>query len=751
MTDDDPTPMTPDEVRLPAQAGVVDVPLGRGRTLRLRVDAPDPGQLHITLEREPLGDWLMRSLRVAGAQAEALGRRIVRDWPLPLDATLFLGALLVYAAVRLIGLTRYPIYFFTDEALQINLAGEFLKNNFHSQQGEFFPTYFRVFNTWNLNVSVYLQLIPFVLFGKSVFWTRATVALVTVLGAYWLGRMLKDNFKIPFWWVGVLVFSLMPVWFLHSRTAFETPLMAVFYIGFLYYYLGYRQGDVSRVYPAVVLGSLAFYTYSAGKLIVPVLGLLLLVSDFKYHWQQRNTLLKAGLLLALFILPLVRFILGHPEAQAEQLVNLNSVLMQPIPWIEKLGLYLENYFFALSPGYLFIPNTVDLVRHQMGPLPQMMTWMLPFYFIGIGLCVANVRNPAYRVLLLGWLAVPSSPALVDIGATRILSLVGPAALLITLGLVAVIHSVQGRAPRLPAWITAVLLFALLANANIGLLRRALTEGPTWSENYSLGGMQYGAIQLFGRIAEYHAAQPDTHISVTPNWTNGAGELGGFFFEAPWPFTFADPFHFIDDPTVDLGTFLIIALPHEYDRIRSSPKVKNIEVVEILAYPNGEPGFYFLTMEHSGSVAELIELESELRQTPTESRVQVGGELWIVEHTPTDMGRIQDLFDGNPDSLTRTGGGNPFRLDVFFPSPRTLTGVELITGSHNAEIIVQVFVAGEAEPRSFQVQHQGNISQPSVRVTFDAALETDHILISVRDVNRGEPANIHIWEIEFLHE
>lgn len=749
MTDDATTSTGPDEVRISPESGVVDVPLGRGRSVRLRVDKSGDSDLRILVEREPLGDWLRRSATVAGGQALALGERLVRYWPLPLDATLFIGALLVYAIVRLIGLTQYPIYFFTDEALQTNLAGEFLKYNFRTPQGELFPTYFRVFNTWNLNVSVYLQLIPFVLVGKSVFWTRATVALATVLGAFWLGRTLKDIFKVPFWWAGVLIFSLIPVWFLHSRTAFETPLMAAFYIGFIYYYLCYRKGDVRKVYAAVVLGSLAFYTYSAGKLIVPVLGVFLLVADLKYHWQQRKTLLKAAVVLVLFILPLVRFTLAHPEAQAEQLGNLTSVIFQPIPFYEKVSLYLKNYFFALSPGYLFIPNNLDLVRHQMGPIPQFMTWMLPFYFIGIALCIANFRNAAHRTLLLALLAVPSSPALVTIGATRVLSLVGPAAMLITLGLVAILNYYQARAPRIPVWVTALLLFALLTRANFNLLDRALTEGPTWSEDYSLGGMQYGGIQLFEAIRQYHEANPDVKISVTPNWSNGTGELAGFFFEHPWPFTLADPFMFIDDPTVKLDEFLIIALEDEYQRILLSPKVTNIQVVELLEYPNGEPGFYFLTMEHVGSAAELIELEIELRQTPVEGRVEVDGEVWTIRHTPMDMGQLKDMFDNNPDTVARTGGGNPFVIEVFFPDARTVSGAELITGSHNAEIIVQVFPTGTSEPQTYLLQHQGSVADPVAVVEFESPVETDHILVSVRDVGLGEPANIHVWQIEFI--
>ncbi len=51
-------------------------------------------------------------------------------WPYSFTKTLFGFSLLIYLLVRLVGLTSFPIYFFSDEAVQTNLAADFLRDNF---------------------------------------------------------------------------------------------------------------------------------------------------------------------------------------------------------------------------------------------------------------------------------------------------------------------------------------------------------------------------------------------------------------------------------------------------------------------------------------------------------------------------------------------------------------------------------------------------------------------------------------------
>ena len=52
--------------------------------------------------------------------------------------------------------------------------------------------------------------------------------------------------------------------------------------------------------------------------------------------------------------------------------------------------------------------------------------------------------------------------------------------------------------RISARAVGVLLFIILVGINVYMLSDALVNGPTWFQQYDMGGMQYGAIPLFRR-------------------------------------------------------------------------------------------------------------------------------------------------------------------------------------------------------------------------------------------------------------
>ncbi len=132
-------------------------------------------------------------------------------------------------------------------------------------------------------------MIPTLVFGRSIFITRLTAMLLTVLAFIWISLTLRDVFKIHHWWIGGMLLSIAPAWFLHSRTAFETTLMVSFYSGFIYEYLQYREGKTGRLPLALLWGSLAFYSYSPGRVIVVATGLVFLLMDLRHHWRNRRS------------------------------------------------------------------------------------------------------------------------------------------------------------------------------------------------------------------------------------------------------------------------------------------------------------------------------------------------------------------------------------------------------------------------------------------------------------------------------
>jgi 4-amino-4-deoxy-L-arabinose transferase-like glycosyltransferase len=273
------------------------------------------------------------------------------------DVALLLLGLLVYAASRLLYLDRFPIYFFSDEAIQVTQAEYLLRHGLRDHSGTWLPPYFLNQSTWNLGLSVYLHAVSVALFGKSVFVARATSVAVGMLGVLALALTLKQIFRLRLWWTGLLVLAALPTWFLHSRTAFETVMMVSFYACFVYCYLLYRYRSSRYLVPALLFGAATFYSYTNGQGVMLVSGILLLCSDLRYHLRQPRRTLLLGLVVACVLaVPYLRFHILQPDAVSRQLNEaLNSYWFQPRSLGDKLATFGVTYLNGLSPRYWFWP------------------------------------------------------------------------------------------------------------------------------------------------------------------------------------------------------------------------------------------------------------------------------------------------------------------------------------------------------------------------------------------------------------
>jgi len=292
-------------------------------------------------------------------QSEIPQRNQLRHKPLAssdrLALLLFCLSLAVYLLTRLVRLPDFPIYFFTDEAIQTQHAADLIANDFRNPEGILMPTFFENGGQYNLGLSVYIQVLPTLLFGKSVWITRGVSALVSLLAAVFLGLILKDFFHSRSWWLGTLLLAAAPAWFLHSRTAFETVMMTSLYAGFIYFYLQYRTRKPGYLYLSLVFGACAFYAYSPGQVIMVATAFLLVIADARYHWEHRKTVLIGLGLLVLLAVPYLRFMLIGGEATLQHLALLNSYWVKPIPLLEKVGMYLLRYLKGFNPLYWFCP------------------------------------------------------------------------------------------------------------------------------------------------------------------------------------------------------------------------------------------------------------------------------------------------------------------------------------------------------------------------------------------------------------
>jgi 4-amino-4-deoxy-L-arabinose transferase-like glycosyltransferase len=659
--------------------------------------------------------------------------------------SLFGLGLFIYLVTRLVGLADFPIYFFTDEAIQTVAAADLIRNDLKDEEGTILPTYFKNGPFYNLSASVYLQVLPYLLFGKSVFITRAVSVLVSLLAAAAVALTLRDIFQIPYWWAGVLLLSIAPAWYLHSRTAFETVLFTSFYAVFLYFYLLYRYRAPRFLNWAIVLGALAFYSYSPGQLVIGLTALLLMFSDARYHWQNRRQVLRGLGLLAILALPYLRFRLDHPEAPLDHLRKLGSYWVEPLPLQEKVSRYTSEYIYGLSPGYWFIPNERDLDRHQMKGYGNLLRATLPFAVIGLVLAIKGLRSPANRAVLIALLVAPLGSALVQIGITRALVFVIPATLLVAIGVSWVLTWLEKRRAPRPA--LAAGLFAVLSVVNFTMLSDTLVNGPTWYQDYGLGGVQYGARQLFSEVRDYVQEHPHTRMIVSPGWANGTDVVARFFLDDPLPIEMGSiDGHIFQRLPLDENT-LFVMTPEEYQLAQESGKFTNLRVEKTLPYPDGRPGFYFVRLQYVEDIDQILAAEREQRRELLTDIVQIDGKPVKARYPLLDIGEPQQMFDGDTETVIRTLEANPAVIELTFPEPRRIEQIALIIGSTQAEISAQILSEEGAEPVEFTQILQGTIDQPRVELQTEGAPPARVLRLSVRDLHQEEPAHIHIWEIE----
>ena len=722
--------------------------------------------------------------------------------------TLFCLALAIYLFTRLIGLDRWPIYFFTDEAVQTNFAAALVKGNF-SYQNEFLPTFFNNAGQFEMNLSVYVQVIPYLIFGKSVDVTRGVSALITLLGAACLGWILKKIFRLPLWWSGVLLFSIIPVWFLHSRTAFEPAESITCYIAFLYFYMRYREDKPWLLLPALVFGTLGAYTYSPAQLVTAVTGGLLLISDLPYHWRQRKVALAGLATLLVLALPYVRFLILHPQGNNDQLAIVGSYWVNEIPLIEKLKLFGLEYLKGFDPRYWYLANPPQgvyqtIIRHLMKGYGHLALWTLPLTLIGVLICLWNIRLSKFRTVLITLLGAPVGGAIAQITITRVLFMVVPSALLTSLGVSWVLGLFERRdGPELPDFLSAARdhasewlaapaalraaigertssvggflrrwkerteqlgaaslglarvpylaialgLFVLLASVNGYMLWDSLVHGPTWYTDYTLYGMQYGGEQLSAALMKYEQVHPGTNLIVTSSWANGSDEIFNFFLPEGFPMKGGTIQEYIQDyiPIGDQDVFVMT--PEEYKNALASGRFSGITVIQTLPYPDGTPGFYFTHPVYIANIQDVIAAEKAELAKPVEENLNLGGEIVRVVHSRLDMGTLASAFDGDPYSVMRSLEDNPMLVEMFFPASHSFTAFRVHIGGAPTRFTVVLYPADGSDPQTYTAVADRSSDYRDLEIQLPAPVESSHILLKIETIGESAPTHVHVYELQ----
>lgn len=347
------------------------------------------------------------------------------------------AAVAVVAALTFVWYLGSPLRstpgFFLDES-SIAYNAYLIAQTGVDEHGARMPVYFAAFGEYKNPVYIYLLAAVFKVVGPSILAARALSIVLGFLAAVVLSLLVRDRTARAFTFFAALA---TPWLFEISRLVFE---VAAFPLA-----MAFALWCVFREKHPVLCGlafALVTYTYTAGRLIGPMMALALLLA---IPWRRA---LIAWAAYAVLLIP--------------ALLNFHAVAAR----VEQVGVTGFSYFAAFSPQFLFVTGDPN-ARHHIPFGGMLLVTVALLALAGIGAAIRR-REPFDRYLLAMLVVAPIPGALSD---------EGPHALrLITVGVLLVVFAGIGMSalaaiPResLRAALTIALFLALAAE---GLAFRA---------------------------------------------------------------------------------------------------------------------------------------------------------------------------------------------------------------------------------------------------------------------------------------
>ncbi len=659
---------------------------------------------------------------------------------------LFVIGCALFTLTRFIRLPDFPLYFSSDEALTALRGLDLVRDGGFDYNHYFLPPLFINDGRYSLGTTVYLQILPLLALGKSVWVVRGVSALVSLLGVIWFSLILRDIFKLKLWWAGVFLLGVTPAWFLFSRTAFETAQMTALYTGAIYYYLLYRTGRSKFLYASIVLAAMTFYAYLPGEMTVVLTLLAFGLFDIKVHIRNWKVSLPALGLLFLLALPMANFVRVHPDIFTVGMQNFNSYLSQDLPAAQKVQIFLGNYLKGLSPSYWFWPGVKDEVYYLMKGYGNILIIFAPLAVWGAVRLIKRRNITEILAVAVPFFAAPVAAALVGIQVTRVLVEIIPYSLLTMLGLEAGADWLEGR--RLHrGWITAGIV-VLFSAGQITMLTDALTRGPTWWSNYGISGIQYGSNQVFKEALAYSAKHPDTKVYISGGWIFKADDQLLFFVPSDKPVELGSP-DMMPDRILNGEDLTFVVTPDEYQKLVDSGDYKPIQVEKIINYPDDSPGFRFIRLAFTEQELKNIEEGIIEKSKPVTTSAVWDGQTLEVTHAPMSEGEIDRLFDDNSESFIRSANVNPMWMDFTFPETTPLTGIKVRVGSEPVKVTVTVNGNDAAARQIFSQDGDQTSDLKDISVDFGGTQPVNTLNIEVLNTLSNETGLVHIWQLDFL--
>jgi hypothetical protein len=295
----------------------------------------------------------------------------------------------------------------------------------------------------------------------------------------------------------------------------------------------------------------------------------------------------------------------------------------------------------------------------------------------------------------------------------------------------------------------IIIFLALASGNIYMLTDALINGPLWFRDYSLDGMQYGARQIFPAVTEYLKKYPNRDVVLSPSWANGTDVVARFMMGDPLPIELGSIDGYMKEYREINGHTTFIMTPDEYERFLASDKFTNVKLVQILNYPDGNPGFFFVNLEYIPGVRDQFRVEQDARRALVIGQVTVNGIPAYVRYSMLDMGVIRQAFDGDTGTPIRTLEANPFVIELDFSDSLSVNGINVIIGGTTTKTTLYLKAADGTQYQMEDFAYEDTHPREIV-FHLEQPIELVSLRIEINSVYDSEPAHVHLWEVTFLN-
>lgn len=322
-----------------------------------------------------------------------------------------IGLLLFLSFIHLWQLDTIPKGLYVDES-SIGLNAALIAQTGYDEHGKFMPIFFEAFGEYKNPLYIYLTALIFKLADVSVFNLRLTSFIFFALfltGLYLLVKKIFKNEVVTFY--SLLAGGFVPWFFTLSRISFEVISQLTVFVFCLYFvYMAYsRYGKRSFLYAFItgVIMGISVYSYTTARLLSFLMPLTILIVFYKQI--KKWLILLLGFLVG--IIPYINFYFSDSTRFANRFNEVTYIYNSHLTFGEKIIQFLENYFYYLSPTYLFLKGD-SILRHHIGYNGEVYITVGVLSIIGIGwFLIKDRRNRFLLFLLINLLLSPVAAAL----------------------------------------------------------------------------------------------------------------------------------------------------------------------------------------------------------------------------------------------------------------------------------------------------------------------------------------------------